>query len=86
MPVIGALLPLGSKKASTGRAPSGLPVPVVPSRAEGFLWAKWRRGRGIAMGAPTHRMKVHSTDMVTHNYGSASSATYQMAAAEIRLQ
>lgn len=48
--------------------------------------AKWRRGQGIAMRAPTHRVKAHSTGMVTHNYGSAGGATYQMAAAEARLQ
>lgn len=38
------------------------------------------------MRAPTHRMKAHGTGMVTHNYGSAGGATYQMAAAEVRLQ
>ena len=38
------------------------------------------------MRAPTHRAEAHGTGMVTHNYGSADGATYQMAAVEVCLQ
>lgn len=38
------------------------------------------------MRAPTHRAEQHGTGMVTHNYGSAGGATYQMGEAEVRLQ
>ena len=59
---------------------------MAPSGAEGLLWRNSGEGQGIAMGAPTHRVKAHGTGLVTHNYGSAGSATYQMAAAEVLLQ
>lgn len=72
--MIGALLPLGSERASTGLMLSDR---LYRCRRRSPQTKEWRGEDAVEMRAPAHR-EGHRTGMVTHNYASADGATYRM--------